>query len=143
VMDLYGMAVPSGGKTLSGKDPTKTDRAATYMARHVAKCVVAAKLADRCEIRLAYLFGREKPVSVQVNTFGTGKLESDKALADAIMKVFDLTTPGMVEHLDLRRVKYAPICCFGHLGREGSPWEDTAPAEALLVAAKGKKGGRK
>jgi len=136
VMDLYGTAVPTGGKSLSGKDPTKTDRAATYMARHLAKCVVAAGLASRCEIRLAYLFGREKPVSVQVNTFGTGKAGSDKRVAELIDKVFDLTTPGIVEHLNLRKVRYAPICCFGHVGRPDVPWEDTAPAAALKDAAR-------
>lgn len=144
VMDLYGTAVPTGGKTLSGKDPTKTDRAATYMARHLAKCVVAAGLAARCEVRLAYLFGREEPVSVQVNTFGTGRVGTDKRVAELIEKVFDLTTPGIVEHLNLRKVKYAPICCFGHVGRAEVPWEDTAPAAELQAAARqGKAAGGK
>ncbi|MDP8222272.1 MAG: methionine adenosyltransferase [Candidatus Lernaella stagnicola] len=143
VMDLYGTAVPTGGKSLSGKDPTKTDRAATYMARHVAKCVVAAGLAARCEVRLAYLFGRERPVSLQVNTFATGVCGTDRDLADTIRKVFDLSTPGIVEHLDLRRVRYAPICCFGHIGRPGVPWEDTASAEPLAAACAPKKKGKK
>lgn len=138
VSDLYGTAVPTGGRSLSGKDPTKTDRAATYMARHIAKCVVAAGLAARCEVRLAYLFGREKPVSLQVNTFGTGMCGADKDLADAIRQVFDLTTPGIVEHLDLRRVKYAATCCYGHVGRAGVPWEDTTPATDLAAACRPK-----
>jgi S-adenosylmethionine synthetase len=145
VSDLYGTAVPTGGKSLSGKDATKTDRAATYMARHVAKCVVAGGMADRCEVRLAYLFGNEKPVSLQVNTFRTGRCGTDADLAAAIDKVFDLSTPGIVELLDLRKVKYAPNCCFGHVGRDGVPWEDTAPAAELAAACgvskkRGKKG---
>jgi len=140
IMDLYGAAAPSGGAALSGKDPTKTDRAATYMARHIAKCVVAADLADRCEVRLAYLFGREEPVSVQVNTFGTGRRGVDKDLAEAIMRTFDLTTPGIVEYLDLRKVKYAPICCFGCVGREGAPWEDVGAAAKLREALPDGKG---
>jgi S-adenosylmethionine synthetase len=140
VMDLYGTAVPCGGQALSGKDPTKTDRAAVYMARHIAKCVVAAGIAERCEVRLAYLFGREAPVSVQVNTFGTGAGGADKDIAEAINRTFDLTTPGIVEHLDLRRVKYAPLCCFGHVGREGAPWEDVAAAARLREAMPARKG---
>jgi len=134
VSDLYGTAVPCGGKALAGKDPTKTDRAAIYMARHVAKSVVAADLADRCEIRLVYLFGRERPLSVQVNTFGTGRKGTDKELASAIRHVFDLTTAGIVEHLDLRRVKYAPICCFGHVGRTDVPWEEVTHTDELNAA---------
>jgi S-adenosylmethionine synthetase len=142
VMDLYGTAVPCGGHGLSGKDPTKTDRAATYMARHIAKCVVAGEFADRCEVRLAYLFGREKPVSVQINTFGTSRVGPDKNVAEAINKVFNLSTPGIVEHLDLRRVKYAPICCFGHVGRADVPWEDTTPAAKMREMLSPAKGGK-
>ncbi len=142
VNDLYGAAVPTGGHALSGKDPTKTDRAATYMARHIAKCVVAANLADRCEVRLAYLFGREEPFSVQINTFGTGRTDADADLAAAIHRAFDLTTPGIVEAFDLRRVKYAPLCCFGCVGRPGAPWESVEPAAKLRDEMAGAKGGR-
>jgi len=134
VSDLYGTAVPYGGKSLSGKDPTKTDRAATYMARHIAKSLVAAQIADRCEVRLAYLFGREQPISVQVNTFGTAFKGADKDIAAAIRKVFDLSTAGIVEHLDLQRVKYAPICCYGHIGRPDVPWEEVTHTDELRAA---------
>lgn len=134
VTDLYGTAVPCGGKALSGKDPTKTDRASTYMARHVAKSIVAADLADRCEVRLAYLFGREEPLSIQVNTFNTAKMGSDKDIATAIRAVFDTTTAGIVEHLDLWNVRYAPICCFGHVGRSDVPWEEVTHTEELKTA---------
>jgi S-adenosylmethionine synthetase len=132
--DLYGAAAPCGDLSLSGKDPTKTDRAATYMARHLAKNVVAADLADRCEVCLAYLFGRPDPISIQVNTFATGKLGLDKDLAAALRKVFDLSTAGIVEHLDLWRVAYAPLCCYGHVGRIGAPWEEVTHGAEIRTA---------
>ncbi len=134
VHDLYGTAVPCGSRSLSGKDPTKTDRAATYMARHLAKNVVAGGLADRCEVCLAYLFGRPDPLSVQVNTFGTGKIGLDKDLAAALREVFDLSTAGIVEHLDLWHVSYAPLCCYGHVGHVGAPWEGTTHGDEIRAA---------
>ena len=132
VSDGYGTACAFGGSAFSGKDPTKTDRSSAYMARYVAKNIVAAGLADRVEIRIAYLFGVEEPISLQVETFGTGKV-SDKEIAQLVRNHFDLTTPGIIETLNLRRLKYFPTACYGAFGRneENCTWERTDKAGDL------------
>ena len=132
VSDAYGTACPHGGSVLSGKDPTKTDRSATYMARYIAKNIVAAKLADRVEIRIAYLFGVEQPLSLQVCSFGTGVLP-DKDLAGLVSQQFDSSTPGIIDALNLRKVKYFPSACYGAFGRtdQDFPWEKTDRVEQL------------
>ena len=124
IVDHYGTICRHGGAALSGKDPTKTDRSATYMARYIAKNIVAAGLARKCEIRLAYVIGIEQPVTVQVATFGTGEVE-DRRLAEAVAGRLDLSTPGIMEHLNLRRPIYRRTAYWGHFGRrdENFTWE--------------------
>jgi S-adenosylmethionine synthetase len=131
--DTYGTEAHHGGSALSGKDPTKTDRAAAYMARYAAKNVVAAGLARRCEIELAYVIGRADPVSLEVNTFGTGRAPDEK-LRGTLARVFDFSTAGMIEALDLRRPIYSATSVYGHFGRAESPWERTDRASALADA---------
>ncbi len=141
IVDTYGGYAPHGGGAFSGKDPTKVDRSAAYMARYVAKNVVAAKLADACEVQLAYAIGVAEPVSVYVNTFGTGKVSEEK-LSAAIRKVFPLTPKGIIDTLQLRRPIYKKTAAYGHFGRNEKEftWEKTdktqALHEALAVAAK-------
>lgn len=132
ISDTYGTACANGGSALSGKDPTKTDRSATYMARYIAKNIVAAELADKLEVRIAYLFGIEEPLSLQVDSFGTGKVP-DKQIAFAIRETFDMTTPGIIETLNLRKVKYTESACYGAFGRSADefPWEATDMTEKL------------
>ena len=136
IVDTYGGAAPHGGGAFSGKDPTKVDRSACYMARYVAKNIVAAGLADRCEVQLAYAIGVAEPVSVRVDTFGTGKLPEERLVA-VVREVFPLTPKGMIEHLNLRRPIYRDTAAFGHFGRTESTftWENTAKAEELRAAA--------
>ena len=135
IVDTYGGYGRHGGGAFSGKDPTKVDRSAAYAARHVAKNIVAAGLAKKCEIELAYAIGVAKPVSVLVETFGTGTVADDK-LAEAVAKVFDLTPTGIIERLDLRRPIYRKLAAYGHMGREdlGVAWEKTDMVEALKAA---------
>ncbi|MBR1822863.1 MAG: methionine adenosyltransferase domain-containing protein, partial [Ruminococcus sp.] len=116
---------------------TKVDRSAAYAARYVAKNIVAAGLADRCEVEFAYAIGVANPVSVMVDTFGTGKVADDK-LADAVNKVFDLRPSAIIEYLDLRKPQYKQLAAYGHIGREdlGVSWEKTDKVEALLEAVK-------
>lgn len=135
VSDAYGTACPHGGSVLSGKDPTKTDRSAAYMARYIAKNLVAAGLADRIEIRIAYLFGVEQALSLQVDSFATGKVP-DKVIARIVQEQFDVTTPGIIEALNLRRNRYVPGACYGAFGRDGEafPWERTDRVEQLNAA---------
>ncbi|KPJ60355.1 MAG: S-adenosylmethionine synthetase [Latescibacteria bacterium DG_63] len=123
-VDSYGISARNGGAALSGKDPTKTDRSGSYAARYVAKNVVAAGLAARCEIQLAYAIGIEEPVSVTVDTFGTGKVKEEK-LVRAIRDTFNLTPAGIIEALDLRRPIYERTAAYGHFGRleDGFTWE--------------------
>lgn len=136
IVDTYGGMGRHGGGAFSGKDPTKVDRSAAYMARYVAKNIVAAELASRCEVQLAYAIGVAEPVSVMVNTFGTGVVPDEK-LCSLIPEVFPLTPKGMIEHLQLRRPIYRPTAAFGHFGRteETFTWEATDRAEALKDAA--------
>ena len=137
IVDTYGGMGRHGGGAFSGKDPTKVDRSACYMARYVAKNIVAAGLADRCEVQLAYAIGVAEPVSVMVNTFGTGKVEESKLTA-IVRANFDLTPKGIIKTLNLRRPIYRATAAFGHFGREGKnfTWEKTDKASALKKAAK-------
>ena len=132
IVDTYGGYARHGGGAFSGKDPTKVDRSAAYMSRYVAKNIIAAGLADRCEIQLAYAIGVANPVSVMVDTFGTGKV-SDEKIAEAVKKVFDLRPAAIIEALDLRRPIYTPTSAYGHFGRKDIdlPWEKTDKTEEL------------
>jgi S-adenosylmethionine synthetase len=136
IVDTYGGYAPHGGGAFSGKDPTKVDRSAAYMARYAAKNIVAAGLADRCLVQLAYAIGVSDPVSVLVDTSGTGRL-SENVLAALVRKHFNLTPRGIIEELQLRRPIYKETAAYGHFGRdgEGFTWEATAKAEALRAAA--------
>ncbi len=134
IVDTYGGMGRHGGGAFSGKDPTKVDRSACYMARYIAKNIVAAGLASRCEVQLAYAIGVAEPVSVLVSTFGTGKVD-ESLLTDLVRKNFKLTPKGMIEHLDLRRPIYRKTAAFGHFGRAGFPWEQTDKASALREGA--------
>lgn len=132
IVDTYGGYARHGGGAFSGKDPTKVDRSASYAARYVAKNVVAAGLASKCEVQVAYAIGMAKPVSVSVETFGTGKL-SDDEIANIIMKVFDLRPAAIIKDLDLRRPIYRQLAAYGHMGRTDIdvPWEKTDKVEEL------------
>mgnify|MGYP000012441574 FL=1 len=133
VVDTYGGYARHGGGAFSGKDPTKVDRSATYAARYVAKNIVAAGLADRCEIQISYAIGVAKPISVMVDTFGTEKVEPYKIIK-AVKKVFDLRPAAIIDALDLRRPIYKDLAALGHMGREdlGVTWEKTDKTDALL-----------
>ena len=135
IVDTYGGSAPHGGGAFSGKDPTKVDRSAAYAARWVAKNVVAAGLAGRCQVQLAYAIGVAKPVSVRVDTFGTGTV-SDVKLEEAVEKVFDLRPAAIIRDLDLRRPIYRQTAAYGHFGRADLdlPWERTDRVEALKAA---------
>ncbi|MCL2245056.1 MAG: methionine adenosyltransferase [Treponema sp.] len=133
IVDTYGGMGRHGGGAFSGKDPTKVDRSAAYAARHVAKNIVAAKLAEKCEIQLAYAIGVPFPVSVMVDTFGTGKIGEDR-IEKAILKVFDLSPSGIIKALDLRRPIYLKTAAYGHFGRSEFPWEKTDKVEELKKA---------
>jgi len=130
IVDTYGGMGRHGGGAFSGKDPTKVDRSAAYAARYVAKNIVAAKLADRCEIQLAYAIGVPYPVSVMVDTFGTAKAD-ENAISKAVEKVFDLSPAGIIKTLDLRKPIYLKTAAYGHFGRSEFPWEKTDKVEAL------------
>ncbi len=133
IVDTYGGYAPHGGGAFSGKDPTKVDRSAAYMARYIAKNIVAAGLAEKCTVQLAYAIGVADPVSVYVDTHGTGKVDEDK-LSQAVRKNFELTPKGIIETLDLRKPIFKETARFGHFGREGFSWEKTNKADALLGA---------
>ena len=132
IVDTYGGSAPHGGGAFSGKDPTKVDRSAAYAARWVAKNVVAAGLAKRCQVQLAYAIGVARPVSIRVDTFGTGTV-SDLRLEDAVEKTFDLRPGAIIRDLDLRRPIYRPLAAYGHFGRDelNLPWEKTDRVEEL------------
>ena len=136
IVDTYGGSAPHGGGCFSGKDPTKVDRSAAYAARWVAKNIVAAGLARRCQVELAYAIGVAQPVSILVDTFGTGAVDDGK-LEEAVRKVFDLRPTAIIRDLDLRRPIYRKLAAYGHMGREdlGVTWEKTDRAEALKAAA--------
>ena len=135
IVDTYGGYSRHGGGAFSGKDPTKVDRSASYMARYIAKNIVRAGIADRCEVQLAYAIGVAQPVSVMVDTFGTGVVSEEK-ITEAVYKVFDMTPKGIIETLDLRRPIYRPLAAYGHMGREdlGVKWEICDKVDALKDA---------
>ena len=135
IVDTYGGYSRHGGGAFSGKDPTKVDRSAAYAARWIAKNIVAAGLARKCEVQLAYAIGVAHPVSVMVDTFGTGKY-SDEAILSAVKNVFDLRPGAIIDALGLRRPIYRRLAAYGHMGREdlGAPWENTNRTEELLAA---------
>ena len=137
IVDTYGRYSRHGGGAFSGKDPTKVDRSAAYAARYVAKNIVAAGLADKCEVQLAYAIGVARPLSVRVDTFGTGKLD-DARLEMLVDKFFDLRPAAIIEKLELRKPQYRPLAAYGHMGRTdlNVAWEKTDMAEALKEAAK-------
>jgi S-adenosylmethionine synthetase len=136
IVDTYGGMGRHGGGAFSGKDPTKVDRSACYMARYVAKNLVAADFADKCEVQLAYAIGVANPVSVNVNTYGTGRLPEER-IVELVRAHFPLTPKGMIEHLKLRRPVFRPTAAFGHFGRteESFTWEATDKAESLREEA--------
>lgn len=135
IVDTYGGSCPHGGGALSGKDPTKVDRSALYMSRYVCKNIVAAKLAKRCEIEVAYAIGRAHPVSVYVKTFGTGVI-GDEKLTEIVKKTFDFRPLSIIENLKLKNPVYRAISNYGHLGREGVSWEKTDKVNELKEAVK-------
>ena len=136
IVDTYGGYAAHGGGAFSGKDPTKVDRSGAYMARYIAKNIVAAGLADKCQLQLAYAIGVAQPVSVLAETFGTGKI-SDAALSDLVRACFDLRPAAIIERLGLRRPIYVQTSAYGHFGREelNLPWETVDMTEALLAKA--------
>ena len=135
IVDTYGGRCPHGGGAFSGKDPTKVDRSAAYMARYIAKNIVAAKLADECTVQIAYAIGKEEPVGFYVDTDGTGRLPDEK-LAKIAQKIFPLTPRAIIEHFKLRNPIYQATASFGHFGRTNFPWEKTDKVTALQQAAK-------
>lgn len=130
IVDTYGGYCPHGGGAFSGKDPTKVDRSAAYMARHISKCIVAAGLADRVQIALAYAIGVAQPVAVEVETFGTEK-EDPQKISKKVKEAFDMSPLGIIKHLDLRRPIYKQTAKNGHFGNPAFPWERTKEAELL------------
>lgn len=130
IVDTYGGMGRHGGGAFSGKVPNKQDRSGAYMARYIAKNIVAAGLADKCEIQLSYAIGYPEPVSVHVDTFGTGKV-TNELLSQAVREVFDLTPAGIIKQLDLKRPIYRATAAYGHFGRAGFPWEETNKVDEL------------
>ena len=132
IVDTYGGLVAHGGGAFSGKDPSKVDRSGAYMARYIAKNIVGAKLARKCLVQIAYVIGRADPLSVMVETYGTGEV-SDEKLVKIIKKNFDLTPKGIIKKLDLLKPKYRNTACYGHFGREedGFTWEKTDKIKVL------------
>ncbi|MFA5094156.1 MAG: methionine adenosyltransferase domain-containing protein, partial [Candidatus Omnitrophota bacterium] len=136
IVDTYGGSTPHGGGAFSGKDPTKVDRSAAYMMRYVAKNIVAAGLAEKCQLQIAYVIGRAEPVSVNVETFGTGQVSNER-LVKLVRENFDLTPKGIIEKLELRKPFYKKTAAYGHFGREnmGFTWEKTDKAAVLARKA--------
>src|SRR5690606_17323138 len=134
IVDTYGGAAPHGGGAFSGKDPTKVDRSASYFARYIAKNVVAAGLASRCQVQLAYAIGVAKPVGMYIDTFGTGVIDDDRITA-VVKRLFDARPAAIIAQLDLRRPLYTATSSYGHFGREGFPWEATDRVSSLREAA--------
>lgn len=130
IVDTYGGMCPHGGGAFSGKDPTKVDRSAAYMARHVAKCIVAAGLADKAQVALAYAIGVAQPVSINIETFGTEHEDPEK-ISKKVMSAFDMSPEGMIKHLNLRSPIYTPTAKNGHFGNPSFPWERVTDAERL------------
>ncbi len=136
IVDTYGGMGRHGGGCFSGKDPSKVDRSGAYMARYVAKHLVAAGFAERCELQVSYVIGRAEPTSININTFGSGKLTDEKLVA-AIKKVFDFRPGKIIEHLDLLRPMYRPTAAYGHFGRAEFPWEHLNKVAQLQAAVAG------
>lgn len=134
MVDSYGVFAPHGGGAFSGKDPTKVDRSGAYMARYIAKNIVAAGLASRCKVTLAYAIGKAEPVMVSLDTFGTGTLCADDCLEEAVKLVFGLTPAAIIRQLDLLKPIYARTAAYGHFGRPGFAWERTDKAKELRDA---------
>lgn len=136
IVDTYGGSTPHGGGAFSGKDPTKVDRSAAYMLRYIAKNIVAAGLADRCQLQIAYVIGRAEPVSINIDTFGTGKISNER-LVKLVKESFDLRPKGIIEMLDLRKPIYKNTAAYGHFGREDKnfTWEKTDKAAMLARRA--------
>ena len=135
IVDTYGGMAPHGGGAFSGKDPSKVDRSAAYATRHVAKNLVAAGLCDKAQVAVAYAIGVAQPVSLTVDTFGTGKLPDDQ-LADLVSRVFDMRPAAIIDRLDLRKPIYRATAAYGHFGREGFSWEKTDYVDRLLAEVK-------
>ena len=138
IVDTYGGWIPHGGGAFSGKDPTKVDRSGTYMTRYAAKNIVAAGLADECQIQVAYAIGVAEPVSLNINTFGTGKI-SDEKIVKLLREFFDFRPAAIIRNLDLRKPQYKPLAAYGHMGRIDLPvlpgWERTDRVKDLREAA--------
>jgi S-adenosylmethionine synthetase len=134
IVDTYGGFGAHGGGAFSGKDPSKVDRSAAYAARHIAKNLVAAELADECLVQLAYAIGVAEPVSINVNTYGTGK-KSDLELATLVSETFDCTPKGIISRFSLRQPIYRPTAAYGHFGREEFPWEALDYVDKLYNAS--------
>jgi S-adenosylmethionine synthetase len=136
IVDTYGGSACHGGGAFSGKDTTKVDRSAAYAARHLAKNIVAAELADRCQVQVAYAIGVAEPVSITVDTYGTGKV-ADGVITEAVRQVADMTPRGIIERLDLRKPVFRPTAAYGHFGRDdvAFSWEATDLVDALRNAA--------
>ncbi len=137
IADTYGGYGSHGGGALSGKDPTKVDRSGSYMARYVAKNIVAASLASECEVQVAYAIGKASPLALTVNTFGTGKIR-EKRLQNIVKEIFDFRPAAIIDQLDLRRPIYTPLSCYGHFGRDelNLPWEQTDKVKELKLVPK-------
>ena len=134
MVDSYGGFAPHGGGAFSGKDPTKVDRSGAYMARYIAKNLVAAGLCEKCQVTLAYAIGKAEPVMVEVDTFGTGTVCADDCLAEAVRFVFGLTPAEIISHLDLLTPRYTQTAAYGHFGKPEFPWERTDQAKILRAA---------
>ena len=134
MVDSYGVFAPHGGGAFSGKDPTKVDRSGAYMARYIAKNLVAAGLCEKCQVTLAYAIGKAEPVMVEVDTFGTGTVCADDCLAEAVRFVFGLTPAEIISHLDLLTPRYTQTAAYGHFGKPEFPWERTDQAKILRAA---------
>ena len=135
IVDTYGGYARHGGGAFSGKDPSKVDRSAAYMARYVAKNIVASNIADRCEVQLAYSIGVAEPVSISVDTFNTGKIDDNK-ITDAIKKVYSFKPEDIISRLDLKSPIYKRLAAYGHLGRNNCSWEQTDTADDILSEIK-------
>jgi S-adenosylmethionine synthetase len=136
IVDTYGGMGRHGGGAFSGKDPSKVDRSAAYMARYVAKNIVAAGFAERCEVQLAYAIGVPDPVSVMVESFGTSTVPEEQ-ISEAVRKVFQLDPAGIIKSLDLKKPIYRRTAAYGHFGRDSFSWEKTDKVEALRKAVRG------
>jgi len=134
IVDTYGGAGRHGGGAFSGKDPSKVDRSAAYAARYIAKNIVASGLADKCEVQLAYAIGVAEPVSIHINTFGTGKTD-ERTLVRLVYKHFPLKPKDIIEKLNLKRPIYRKTACYGHFGKPDDPWEQTDKAETIRLEA--------